>query len=99
MLAENADLTFTINQEDFDYIDALILSNASPEEAYNRFEKLSNNHIDTLRKITKNIQDSRLARDNEGIKKFLKEFYEFLEKYIPVLMAQAKIFWDRENYQ
>lgn len=55
MLAENADLTFTINQEDFDYIDALILSNASPEEAYNRFEKLSNNYIDTLRKITKSI--------------------------------------------
>jgi len=99
VLAENADLTFTINQEDFDYIDALILSNASPEEAYNRFEKLSNNHIDTLRKITKNIQDSRLARDNEGIKKSLKEFDECLEKYIPVLMAQAKIFWDRENYQ
>jgi tetratricopeptide repeat protein 30 len=39
-----------------------------------------------------------LARDNEGIKKSLKEFDECLEKYIPVLMAQAKIFWDKENY-
>jgi tetratricopeptide repeat protein 30 len=56
VLAENADLTFKcINQEDFEYIDALILQNASPEEAYNRFEKLANSHIDTLRKITKNI--------------------------------------------
>jgi len=55
VLAENADLTYKINQEDFDYIDALILQNASPEEAYSRFEKLANSHIDTLRKITKNI--------------------------------------------
>lgn len=45
---------------------------------------MANNYIDTLRKITKNIQDSRLARDNEGIKKSLKEFDECLEKYIPV---------------
>jgi tetratricopeptide repeat protein 30 len=46
----------------------LILSQASPEEAYRKFENLANRHIDALRKITKNIQDSRLQRDNEGIK-------------------------------
>ncbi len=27
-----------------------------------------------------------------------QEFDEALEKYIPVLMSQAKIYWDRENY-
>ena len=56
ILAENADLTYKfISQEDFEYIDALILSNASPEEAYRKFDILANKHIDNLRKITKNI--------------------------------------------
>ncbi len=56
ILAENADLTYKfISQEDFEYIDALILSNASPEEAYRKFDILANKNIDSLRKITKNI--------------------------------------------
>jgi len=39
VLAENVDLTFKcINSEDFEYIDALIMSNASPEEAYRRYD-------------------------------------------------------------
>ncbi|KRX06803.1 hypothetical protein PPERSA_11448 [Pseudocohnilembus persalinus] len=99
VLAENADLTFkVISGEDFEYVDSLILQNVNPEEAYTRFEKLANNHIDTLRKITKDIQDARLQRDNDGIKQSLKEFDDCLEKYIPVLMAQAKIYWDKQNY-
>merc|ERR1712139_86844 len=44
------------------------------------------------------IQDARIARDNEMIKKALKEYDEALEAYIPVLMAMAKIYWDIENY-
>ena len=96
ILAENADLTYkSISNEDFEFIDALILSSASPEEAFRKFQTLANKHVDTLRKITKNIQDARLARDNDGIKKSLKEFDDCLEKYIPVLMAQAKIYWDK----
>ena len=39
-----------------------------------------------------------MARDNEEIRKALKEYDNALEKYIPVLMAQAKIYWDMENY-
>ncbi|CAD8079796.1 unnamed protein product [Paramecium primaurelia] len=100
ILAENADLTFnTISQDDFEFVDALILTASSPEESFRKFQILSNKHIDTLRRITKSIQDARLNRDNEGIKKSLKDFDECLEKYIPVLMAQAKIYWDKDNYQ
>ena len=61
VLAEHSDLTFKcISAEDFDYIDALILSQVSPEEAYRKFEQLANRHIDSLRKLTKKIQDARL---------------------------------------
>ena len=86
------------NQEEFDFIDAIILQKASPEEALRKLDIIANGHIDTLRQLTKSIQDARLGKDNEGIKKSLKEFDDCLEKYIPVLMSQAKIYWDKENY-
>jgi len=56
-------------------------------------------HTDTLRKLTKKVQEARHNHDDESVKKAVNEYDESLERYIPVLMAQAKIYWDRENYQ
>lgn len=70
----------------------------SVEEAYRKFDELSAKYIEKLRRFTKQIQDARTARDNEAIKANLKLYDEELEKYIPVLMAQARIYWERENY-
>jgi tetratricopeptide repeat protein 30 len=99
ILAENTDLTFKcLSHEDFDYLDALILCQTSAEEAFQKFDGLANQHIDTLRKLTKKIQDTRMERDSEETKKALKEYDSALDKYIPVLMAQAKIYWELENY-
>lgn len=69
-----------------------------PAEAYRRYDALTDRHIDQLRKLTKAIQDARLARDNEAIKQALKDYDEGLERYIPVLMAMARVYWERENY-
>jgi len=100
VLAENADLTYKcLSQEDFEFLETIILQQTSKQEAYQKFELLANGHIDILRKNTKAIQDARLARDNEAIKKALKEYDDSLEKYIPVLMMQAKIYWDEGNYE
>jgi tetratricopeptide repeat protein 30 len=55
----------------------------SPEEAYRKFDELANKHIEMLRKLTKQIQDARMARDNEAIKRALKEYDEALEKSAP----------------
>ena len=44
------------------------------------------------------MKDARLARENDLIKQSLKLYDDELEKYIPVLMAQARIYWDREHY-
>merc|ERR1719446_1210554 len=71
----------------------------SAEEAYRKYDDLTNKHIEGLRKLTKQIQDCRVARDNESIKGALMKYDDALERYIPVLMAQARIYWDRENYQ
>jgi tetratricopeptide repeat protein 30 len=99
LLAENANLTYKyLSQELYDYLDACILVPTSPEEAYRKFDELSAKYIDQLRKLTKQIQDARIARDNETIKSCLKKYDDELERYIPVLMAQARIYWDRENY-
>lgn len=99
VLAENVDLTYKcLSQEDFEFLETVILSQTSKEEAYKKFEELGNKHIDILRKNTKAIQDSRLQRDNDAIKKALKDYDDSLEKYIPVLMMQAKIYWDLANY-
>lgn len=99
LLAENSQLTFKyLSQELYDYLDACIMVPTSPEEAYRKFDELSSKYIEQLRRLTKQIQDARLARDNEVIKTCLKKYDEELEKYIPVLMAQARIYWDRENY-
>jgi tetratricopeptide repeat protein 30 len=99
VLAENADLTYKYLTPDlYSFLEATIMLQTSPEEAYRKYDELANKHIEVLRKLTKQIQDARIGRDNEAIKKSLKEYDEALEKYIPVLMAMARIYWDMENY-
>jgi tetratricopeptide repeat protein 30 len=44
------------------------------------------------------LQDARIARDNEAIKRAITEYDEALEGYIPGLMAMAQIYWDMEHY-
>ena len=63
-----------------------------------RSDDLSRKHIEQLRSLTKNIQDARLARNQEDIRRWLKQYDEALERYIPVLMSQARIYWDLEHY-
>lgn len=99
VLAENSDLTYrNMNTQDYEFLDALILGQSSPEEAYQRFDEISAKHIESLRRGTKNIQDARRQRDQDAVKKHLTEFDEILTKYIPVLMGQARIYWDLEHY-
>jgi tetratricopeptide repeat protein 30 len=52
------------NQEDFEFIDAIILQKASPEESLRKLDVIANRYIDSLRQFTKSIQDARLAKDN-----------------------------------
>jgi tetratricopeptide (TPR) repeat protein len=98
VMAENTHLTFRLPQELYDFLDASIMTATSPEEAYRKYDILTARYIDTLRKHTKAVQDARLARDNEGTKLGLKLYDETLQRYIPVLMGMARIYWDRDNY-
>ena len=119
------------------FLEATLLVPRAPEEAYRRFEALARRHVDTLRALTKRIQDARLkggglihggghggghgeghggslheggqiesgsaektnsAEGVEGIRRALERYDAALERYVPVLMAQARIYWERGHY-
>ena len=44
---------------------------------------LATRHVEVLRRLTKQIQDARIARDNDAIKRAINEYDEALEAYIP----------------
>lgn len=79
-------------------MDALITQQTAPEEAYKKFDDLANKHTEVLRKATKQVQEARLNHDENAVKKAVNDYEDALERYVPVLMAQAKIFWDMGSY-
>ncbi|KAI8924341.1 hypothetical protein BC831DRAFT_501229 [Entophlyctis helioformis] len=89
LLAENTHIAATtLSPYLYDFLEATLLKHTSPEEAYKKFDDLANKHIDILRRHTKQVQEARSNHDEEAVKRV----------YIPILMAQAKIYWDMENY-
>lgn len=100
VLAENAHLTYKfLTPYMYEFLDALLTCQTAPEEAYRKFDEMNGKLTEHLRKLAKQLQEARLSRDDEGQKKALQEYDLMLEKYIVVLMAQAKIYWNRENFQ
>eukprot|EP01135_Chromosphaera_perkinsii_P005615 Nk52_evm29s355 gene=Nk52_evmTU29s355 len=100
VLAENAHLTYKhLTPYMYDFLDSLITLQTSQEEAFRKFEVMSNQHTDKLRKLTKQVQECRQNQDDEGVKRVVDEYDNAVENYIPVLMAQSKIYWDMENYE
>lgn len=100
VLAENAHLTYKfLTPYMYEFLDALLTCQTAPEEAYRKFDEMNGKLTEQLRKLAKQLQEARLSRDDEGQKKALQEYDLMLEKYIVVLMAQAKIYWNRENFQ
>ncbi|KAF7650021.1 hypothetical protein LDENG_00132350 [Lucifuga dentata] len=100
VLAENAHLTYKfLSPYLYEFLDALLTCQTAPEEAFRKLDEMNAKLTEQLRKLAKQVQEARLARDDEGQKKAVQEYDLMMEKYIPVLMAQAKIYWNRENYQ
>ncbi|CAE7530322.1 ttc30a [Symbiodinium sp. KB8] len=100
VLAENMHLTQKyLHPELFDFLDAIIMTETAPEEAYRKLDLLASGHVEALRKHTKAIQDSRLGHQEAGVQDGLQVYDEALDRFVPVLMWMAKIYWDRENYE
>ena len=87
-----------LTQDVREFLEATIMITSSPAEAYRKFDDLTTKHIETLRRFTKEIQDARIGRNNDAIREALAKYDEALDKFMPVLMSMAKIYWDRDNY-
>lgn len=99
ILAENRHMMATcLSEELHKFIEATVLLEKSPAEAFRNFDILAHKHIEGLRKITKQIQDARLSSDGAMIKTSLKEYDTALEAFMPVLLSQCKIYWDMGHY-
>ena len=82
-----------------EYLDAAIAAaRGAPEEAHRRFERAASARAEEMRGLAKSIQDARLRRDAERVKGLAAQYDDALEAYVPFLMAQAKIYWDRAHY-
>ncbi|XP_046680975.1 tetratricopeptide repeat protein 30A [Homalodisca vitripennis] len=99
VLADNTHLTHKyLSPYLYDFLDALITQQSSPEEAYRKFDELASRHTDVLRKATRRVQEARESHNDAAVKKAVTEYEDTLDRYIPVLMSQAKIYWDLEQY-
>ncbi|CAI8024711.1 Tetratricopeptide repeat protein 30A [Geodia barretti] len=99
VLAENSHLTFKcLSTYLYDFIDTKITQQTSPDEAFQKLDVLATHLTERLRKLTKHVQEHRKNHDEEAVKRCVEEYDEALENYVPVLMAQARIYWDREDY-
>lgn len=101
VMAENAHFTYKyLSPYLYEFLDALITQQTSPEDAYRKFDEMANKHTDMLRKLMKQIQDAKQSNQSEEtIKRLTAEYEDTLDHFLPVLMSQAKIYWDMESYQ
>jgi tetratricopeptide repeat protein 30 len=63
-----------------EYLEATMLRQSAPEEAFKKFDDVANRHIDTLRKLTKHVQEARQNMDDEGVKNLVSQYDEAVEK-------------------
>ena len=99
VLAEYSEYTYKyLTHYIYEFIDAVITKQTAAEEAFKKLDDLASRHIDTLRKHTKQVQEAKEMHDEQAVKRAVNQYDVALEQYIPVLMQQAKIYWDRDNY-
>merc|ERR1719376_1462696 len=82
----------------YELIDAVITKQTGEQEAFRKLDAMASKQTDELRKLTKQVQECREVHDEQGVKQAVNQYDEAIERYIPVLMQQAKIYWDKENY-
>ena len=88
----------TVSSYLFEFLEACILKQTSPENGFQKLDEMVNRHLDTLRKLTKKVQEARVNQDDATVKSAVEEYDLNVDRVIPTLMAQAKILWDASNY-
>lgn len=99
LLAENEDMArVVLSKYIYDLFSAILLRSASKEDSFKKLDEIGLKHVEQLRKLSKKVQEARANHEDDEAKHFVCEYDEVLEKYIPVLMSQAKLYWDTKEY-
>lgn len=72
----------------FDFLDAILTQQTSPEDAFLKLDGMANQHTDELRKLTKDVKSAKDQRDDEAVKRLVTEYDECLERYCAQLRPQ-----------
>ncbi|KAJ3225946.1 Tetratricopeptide repeat protein 30A [Clydaea vesicula] len=70
-----------------EYLDATLLRQSSPEESYRKFDDMSNKHVETLRKLTKQVQEARQNHNDELVKQSVNEYDEAILDVTAIVLA------------
>jgi tetratricopeptide repeat protein 30 len=99
ILAENSELTFDLlSQDTYDFLDASIMQLGSPYEAMNRFNALGKKLLSSIQSLSKALGDATKSDDRDEIEIIESAIEREMDVFIPVIMAQASIYWEREDY-
>ena len=100
LLAENTDLAMkTMGKPMMDFLDAYLLCATSKEEAYRKFDELCKANADILRRLVREVEAARKTHDDVQEMALIVQFEAAVNDLVPVLMSQAKIFWDMGKYE
>ena len=110
VMAENADLTYKLlTPYLYEFLDALITQQTSAENAYRKFDEMGSKYTDQMRKLMKQMQEMKAGSQAiastsvadslpQQLTSITRQQEELLSLYLPILMSQAKIYWDLEMY-
>jgi tetratricopeptide repeat protein 30 len=100
LLAEDTELAVkTMGRPMLDFLEAVLVYPSSKDEAYRKFDELCKVKGDILRRVLKQMEEAKRTQDVEQQQQLSLEFDANVGELIPVLMFQAKIFWDLGKYE
>ncbi|CAH1794760.1 unnamed protein product [Owenia fusiformis] len=81
VLAENSHLTFKfLSPYLYEFLEAVIMRQTSPEEAYRKLDEMASKQTEQLRKLTKMVQESGRAHSDDTMKHAINDYDDCLEK-------------------
>jgi len=81
------------------FFEAKALLENDPKESFRMLESILSSEGEAMRAISRRMREARKNHDDAVKQRIIHEFDAALERYVPVLMAQAKIYWDKNNYK
>ena len=100
LLADNTDLTYELLSEElYSFLDASLLAATSPDEALTRFDVLGKDIAKRIRKASKLVGEAENEGDDDALATAHAQLDDAMKSYPPVLMAMAKIHWEKKDYE